>query len=34
MKKPEGRGRDILQGLVAAGKPIRPVDGSLPQARP
>lgn len=34
MKKPDGRGRDILQGLVAAGKPGRPIDGSLPQARP
>lgn len=34
MKKPDGRGRDILQGLVAAGKPGRPTDGSLPQARP
>lgn len=34
MKKPEGRGRDILQGLVAAGKPTRPADGTLPQARP
>ena len=34
MKKPDGRGRDILQGLVAAGKPGRPADGSVPQARP
>lgn len=34
MNKPEGRGRDILQGLVAAGKPTRPADGTLPQARP
>lgn len=34
MKKPDGRGRDILQGLVAAGKPLRPADGTLPQARP
>lgn len=34
MKKADGRGRDILQGLVAAGKPGRPADGSLPQARP
>lgn len=34
MKKPDGRGRDILQGLVAAGKPSRPAEGSLPQARP
>ena len=34
MKKPDGRGRDILQGLVAAGKPGRPIDGALPQARP
>lgn len=34
MKKADGRGRDILQGLVAAGKPSRPAEGSLPQARP
>ncbi|MER9256370.1 ParB N-terminal domain-containing protein [Mesorhizobium sp. M0598] len=34
MKKADGRGRDILQGLVAAGKPGRPAEGSLPQARP
>lgn len=34
MKRPDGRGRDILQGLVAAGKPGRPADGSAPQARP
>lgn len=34
MKKPDGRGRGILQDLVAAGKPTRPVEGSLPQARP
>jgi ParB family chromosome partitioning protein len=34
MKKPDGRGRDILQGLVAAGKPDRPIDGPFPQARP
>lgn len=34
MTKPDGRGRDILQGLVAAGKPNRPADGSFPQARP
>ena len=34
MKKPDGRGRDILQGLGAAGKPGRPADGSVPQARP
>ncbi|WP_157016759.1 plasmid partitioning protein RepB [Mesorhizobium xinjiangense] len=34
MKKADGRGRDILQGLVAAGKPGRPADSSLPQARP
>ena len=34
MKKPDGRGRDILQGLVAAGKPSRPAEGSLPHARP
>lgn len=34
MKKADGRGRDILQGLVAAGKPGRPADGSLPLARP
>ena len=34
MKKADGRGRDILQGLVAAGKPTRPAEGSLPQARP
>lgn len=34
MKKPDGRGRAILQGLVAAGKPNRPTEGSLPQARP
>lgn len=34
MKKPDGRGRDILQGLVAAGKPIRPMDGLAPQTRP
>lgn len=33
MKKPDGRGRDILQGLVAAGKPSRPTEGS-PLARP
>lgn len=34
MKRIDGRGRDILQGLVAAGKPNRPAEGSLPQARP
>ncbi|MEI9425952.1 plasmid partitioning protein RepB [Mesorhizobium sp. Cs1299R1N1] len=34
MKKPDGRGRDILQGLVAAGKPSRPAEGLLPQVRP
>lgn len=34
MKKPDGRGRDILQGLVAAGKPVRLSEGALPQARP
>lgn len=34
MKKADGRGRDILQGLVAAGKPNRPTEGSLPQTRP
>ncbi|WP_108610501.1 plasmid partitioning protein RepB [Aminobacter sp. MSH1] len=34
MTKPDGRGRDILQGLVAAGKPNRPADGSFPPARP
>ena len=34
MKKPDGRGRDILQSLVAAGKPGRPDDGSSAQARP
>lgn len=33
MKKPDGRGRDILQGLVAAGKPNRSTEGS-PLARP
>ena len=25
-------GRDILQGLVAAGKPSRPAEGTLPQS--
>lgn len=34
MKKADGRGRDILQSLVAAGKPGRPEDGSPSQARP
>jgi ParB family chromosome partitioning protein len=34
MKKPDGRGRDILQGLVAAGRPARPIEGTLPQTRP
>jgi len=34
MKKLDGRGRDILQGLVAAGKPTRPSEGSLPPTRP
>lgn len=34
MKKADGRGKDILQGLVAAGKPVRPADGTLPQTRP
>jgi ParB family chromosome partitioning protein len=34
MKKMEGRGRDILQGLVAAGKPSRPAEGVVPQGRP
>lgn len=34
MKKPEGRGRDILQGLVAAGRPVRPAGEILPQVRP
>ncbi|SON58494.1 replication protein B (plasmid) [Hartmannibacter diazotrophicus] len=28
------KGRDILQGLVAAGKPLPPSGGSTPQARP
>ena len=34
MKKPEGRGRDILQGLVAAGKPMRPAGETAPSMRP
>lgn len=34
MKKPEGRGRDILQGLVAAGKPTRPTGEAAPSMRP
>lgn len=34
MKKPDGRGRNILQDLVAAGKPTRPSEGAVPQARP
>ena len=34
MKKPDARGRDILQGLVAAGRPTRPAGEALPQARP
>ncbi len=34
MKKPDGRGRDILQGLVAAGKPNPPSEASVHPARP
>jgi ParB family chromosome partitioning protein len=34
MKKPDGRGRDILQSLVAAGKPGRPTDDTTSHARP
>ena len=33
MKKPDGRGRDILQGLVAAGKPNPPSEASVHPAR-
>lgn len=33
-RKDAKTGRAILEGLVAAGKPARPADGTLPQARP
>lgn len=33
-RKDAKKGRAILEGLVAAGKPTRPADGALPQVRP